>query len=80
LDVRPSVVAPKPVTNSVQLTLPNGPAAQAFQRGVIGKPGGFYNIMRNNCFGHCADVLRAGGVQGVPADSTLLVPWLFGGP
>ncbi len=75
-------VAPgdSPVVGSVQLTLPNGAGAQAFQLGTINMTTGRYNIMRNNCFGHCADVLRAGGVQGVPADSTQLVPWLFGGP
>ncbi len=67
-----------PVINSATVPLPNGSLAQAFQRGVIGKPGGAYNIVRNNCFRHCADVLRAGGVEGVPADSRQLVPWLFG--
>ncbi|CAN5614619.1 hypothetical protein BH09MYX1_BH09MYX1_33740 [soil metagenome] len=72
-----------PVINSATVTLPNGAAAQAFQRGAIGRPGGPYNIVRNNCFGHCADVLRAGGAEGaegVPVDSRGLVPWLFGGP
>jgi hypothetical protein len=66
--------------NQAQVVLPNGAGAQAFQRGLINTPTGRYNILRNNCFGHCADVLRAGGVQGVPADSTQLVPWLFSGP
>lgn len=67
-----------PVINSATVPLPSGSLAQAFQRGVIGKPGGAYNIVRNSCFRHCADVLRAGGVEGVPADSRQLVPWLFG--
>gem|GEM_PF-6159910 len=63
------VAAPRPVTNSVQLTLPNGSAAQAYQRSMIGRPTGIYNRANNNCLGHCGNVLRAGGVEGFPSRS-----------
>jgi len=70
------VGAPKPVTNSVQLTLPNGPAAQGYQRSMLGRPTGIYNGANNNCLGHCANVLRAGGVEGVPNGPFDFLNWL----
>jgi hypothetical protein len=70
------VVAPRPITNSVQLTLPNGPAAQAYQRSMIGRPTGIYSGANNNCLGHCGNVLRAGGVEGVPNGPFDFLEWL----
>jgi hypothetical protein len=69
-----------PIINSRQVPLPNGPAAAAYQQRMIGVETGDYNVLNNNCFGHCVKVLRAGEVEGVPSKSINLVPWLFTAP
>jgi hypothetical protein len=70
-------------TNSVTVPLPNANAALGYQRGVLGTATGPYNLGTNSCVTHCGDVLRAGGVSGVPTTTRALIPWfrgLLGGP
>jgi len=67
------------VINSFEIPLANGPAAQAYRRSVIGSATGRYDVLTNNCYGHCLKVLQAGGVQGLPSNRGF-VPWLFALP
>ncbi|MEU4828220.1 polymorphic toxin-type HINT domain-containing protein [Actinomadura sp. NPDC023710] len=57
-------------SSPVQLTfrLPNGDAAIAFQRSLIGTEQGPYDLARNSCLTHVCDVLREGGVDDIPTN------------
>jgi hypothetical protein len=57
-------------SSPVQLTfrLPNGDAAVAFQRSLIGTEQGPYDLARNSCLTHVCDVLREGGVDDIPTN------------
>jgi RHS repeat-associated protein len=70
-------------SRGVQVALPNGQAALAYQRGVLGTATGEYNLATNSCVTHCGDVLRAGAVSGVPTTTRGIFGWLrslLGGP
>ena len=43
------------------MELPNGDAAQDYQRSMLGKQLGPYSRDTNSCVDHVAEVLRAGG-------------------
>jgi RHS repeat-associated protein len=65
-----------PVARSVTMELPNARAALQYQRSVLGQPTGRYNALMNSCVTHCGDVLRSGGVQGVPSGTLNIKNWL----
>jgi hypothetical protein len=70
------VSSPAPVVRSVRIVLPDAPAALRYQWSVLGTRTGIYNKFTNSCLTHCGDVLRAGGVQGIPRGTTSLLRWL----
>ncbi len=51
----------QPVLHTERIELKDADAAQAYQRSVIGKPDGAYDVKTNSCQTHVANVLRAGG-------------------
>jgi hypothetical protein len=63
------------VTTSLTFELPDAAAAIRFQESRIGKSAGEFS-MENNCITHCGDVLRAGGIEGVPQSTDALARWL----
>lgn len=64
-------------TSSVQVSLPNAQAALEYQQSMIGAATGRYNAMTNSCLTHCANVLSAGGGEGVPTSSPFeVLDWL----
>jgi hypothetical protein len=67
-----------PIINSRQFPLSNGPGAIQYQRSVLGQASGVYRKGTNSCLMHCAAVLRAGGVEGVPSDPGDLAIFFFG--
>ncbi len=68
---------PAEILNEVTVTLPNAPAAQAQQRSLSGTVTGAYDVNDNSCVTHCGDILRAGGVDGVPANTRGIIKWLL---
>lgn len=64
------------VVRSITVELPDAQAAIRFQRSMLGEPAGLYNRSLNSCVTHCGDVLRAGGMLGVPERSIDVVRWL----
>ncbi|MFD7730990.1 polymorphic toxin-type HINT domain-containing protein [Kitasatospora phosalacinea] len=79
----PTPVTPEAFTGSVSASarsvtfdLPNPGGAMAYsevmlERAAGGYDFGVYDETTQTCFHYCAEVLRAGGVEGVPADSTI---------
>jgi hypothetical protein len=65
-----------PVLRSIEVPLPDAEAALGYQRGVLNTPTGLYNRSLNSCVTHCGDVLRAGGVEGVPERTLDIIRWL----
>ncbi len=55
----------QPLLHTEHIPLQDADAAQAYQRSVIGKPDGAYDVKTNSCQTHVANVLRAGG-ESVP--------------
>ena len=49
--------------STATVKLPNGKAAQAYQKSMIGEQTGAYNKVNNSCVSHCGNVLRQGGVK-----------------
>ncbi|MFJ3228995.1 hypothetical protein ACIPJS_37340, partial [Streptomyces sp. NPDC086783] len=66
------------LTATVPFSVPDAYAAQIAQTRLIGKNGPALDLLRYNCLTHCADVLRAGKVPGVPLQNRTpsLVSWL----
>jgi RHS repeat-associated protein len=64
------------VTRAIEVALPDARAALQYQRSVLGTATGEYNLATNSCLTHCGDVLRAGGVFGVPSDTRGIIRWL----
>ena len=64
------------MTRALEVALPDARAALAYQRSVLGTATGEYNLATNSCLTHCGDVLRAGGVSGVPSDTRGIMRWL----
>jgi hypothetical protein len=75
--VRPFAGTALPTIESVEVALPDGQGALNFQRSAIGNAGEV-NAATNSCVTHCGDVLRSGGVDGVPSTSRGIVKWLRG--
>jgi hypothetical protein len=63
-------------TGSVTVPLPNGSAAMEFARDALLGPGDIYNLSTNSCVTYCGQVLRAGGVQGVPGTTRGVINFL----
>ncbi|MEZ4263999.1 MAG: hypothetical protein R3B36_33205 [Polyangiaceae bacterium] len=59
---------------TVKVPLANPAGAMAYQRSVVGAPGGQYHPLNNNCAQHCANVLNAGG-SNVPTGTRALLVW-----
>ncbi len=53
-------------TIPIRIPLPNAARAQAFQRATEDYVFGAYDLETRSCVTYCLDVLRAGGVEGVP--------------
>ena len=68
------VMIPRPSFSTPRIPLPNAVGAQAFQSGAMGAAGP-YSKMRNSCFTHVANVLRAGGAP-VPPGTSAGVPYI----
>jgi hypothetical protein len=62
-------------TSSVTIQLPNGNAAMQFSQGALG-PGEPYILATNSCVTYCGQVLRAGGVEGVPGTTRSIINFL----
>jgi RHS repeat-associated protein len=64
------------VLQSVKIPLPDASAAMEYQEGVIETATGLYNRSSNSCVTHVGDVLREGGVEGVPERTIDIIRWL----
>ncbi|WP_405087575.1 RHS repeat-associated core domain-containing protein [Microbispora sp. NBC_01389] len=66
------------VDGIIEIPLPRAGGALAAQevyqaRGVLG----LYDLERKSCLTYCGDILRAGGVEGVPKTTSGILSWLF---
>jgi RHS repeat-associated protein len=64
-----------PTLREFTVGLPDAVAAMRYQRSVIGRSTGYYDVATNSCVTHCGDVLRAGGLE-VPGTTREIVKWL----
>jgi hypothetical protein len=60
---------------SVEIQLPNGAAAQAFQQSVLHVDSPELGSLTRNCFSHVADVLLAGAITSF-TDGKSYLRWL----
>jgi hypothetical protein len=71
IQVEPYTGTPSAGARSVTFDLPNPGGAMAYQEVMLGRgPTGKYDEFTASCFHHCARVLEAGGVPGVPVHGT----------
>ncbi|MFE6522272.1 RHS repeat-associated core domain-containing protein [Streptomyces sp. NPDC057794] len=63
----------------VRIPLPNASRARSYQDVTLGQDLGAYDEATRSCVTYCAEVLRAGGVQGIPIEegSIAITKWLI---
>jgi hypothetical protein len=61
----------------IRIPVPNAARAQAYQRATEGYTFGPYDYNYQSCVTYCANVLRAGGVEGIPEDTNSILRWLW---
>lgn len=61
----------------IRIPLPDAAKAQAFQRATEDYVFGPYDLETQSCVTYCGDVLKAGGVEGIPENSSDILRWLF---
>jgi RHS repeat-associated protein len=63
----------------VRIPLPNASRARSYQDVTLGRDLGAYDEATRSCITYCAEVLRAGGVQGIPIEegSLAITRWLI---
>jgi hypothetical protein len=63
----------------VRIPLPNASRARSYQDVTLGQDLGAYDEASRSCITYCAEVLRAGGVQGIPIEegSLAITRWLL---
>ncbi|MGV9503901.1 RHS repeat-associated core domain-containing protein [Streptomyces sp. NPDC003642] len=63
----------------VRIPLPNASRARSYQDVTLGRDLGAYDEATRSCITYCAEVLRAGGVQGIPIEegSIAVTKWLL---
>jgi hypothetical protein len=64
---------------NVRIPLPNASRARSYQDVTLGQDLGAYDEATRSCVTYCAEVLRAGGVQGIPMEegSWEITKWLI---
>jgi hypothetical protein len=63
----------------VRIPLPNASRARSYQDVTLGQDLGAYDRASRSCITYCAEVLRAGGVKGIPFEegSRAITNWLL---
>ncbi|MEV6595571.1 RHS repeat-associated core domain-containing protein [Actinoplanes sp. NPDC051346] len=66
-----------PTTINVRIPLRNPGGAMAYQEVTLGRNLGPYNEVSQSCVTYCGNVLKAGGVEGVPNTTLGITKWLL---